>query len=322
MSSNIFNYDPSRFDKIDVQIGAVPVKVYNFKLLASYLQEVKPTTDDLKITDIPIHVHYLLHGRGNSHASTEKFGYHMVDRFYSKKNGNPNVPLIFITFDLPNHGERTISKILNRAWKDGNDKHASDMIGLIDNSAMELQFIMEQLPFHLNLDQYMALGFDYKFKFRNILSGYSLGAEIIFRFVNKYPESAEIINPTIGCSDLSSLLIERLLSVKPTGIKRYLQEYEEIGFTKEQTLLYPKSLHEHVRKDDEAIFENFPYEKVKMFASFGEIDNLVPLSYSKLFCELYHAQNPNTEIFIQPGIGHNVSVEMLNNFVDWLITFI
>lgn len=322
MSSKQFNYDLARFDKTEVQIGGIPVKVYNLKQLEAYLQKITPTTSDQGVTEIPINILYLLHGRESKYQATEECGYHMVDRFYAKKNGTVEVPLVFITFDLPNHGERNINKVLNLAWDEGNSKHAADMIALIDNSVVELKFIMEQLPFHLNFDHYIPLDLDYKLQFKNILSGYSLGAHITFRFAIKYPENVDIINPTIGCTELSSLLIERLLSVKPTGIKRFLQEYEELDLNDSQALAYPKSLHKYVSSVDDAIFNDFPFEKVNMFASFGETDQLVPLSYSKLFCELYNVQNPNTGIFVQPQVGHKVTVEMLDNFVDWLTNLI
>jgi hypothetical protein len=40
---------------------------------------------------------------------------------------DPSVPFIVITFDQPNHGERTINTQRNLSWKQGNPHYGLDM---------------------------------------------------------------------------------------------------------------------------------------------------------------------------------------------------
>lgn len=313
----VFDFDPELFSKTEIIIGGIRVFVYNTEKLHQYLKHFD--SKDVTSSEIPINMLYLLHGRSNDSSHTESFGYKIAERYYNNKT-KIDIPLIFVTFDARNHGPRMVNKEKNLTWKEGNNTHGEDILSIIDGTVLDLKLIMEYLPIYLNLELNMPNLKKFEFKFNNIISGYSMGGHTTFRFASKYPHLVNIINPVVGSSDLSSLLIDRLKQTPASGIKRFLQEYDELGFNFNQKVLYPKVFHEYLRQTDEEIFESFPFHEVKMFATFdAKPDSLVPYSYSKSFCEMYRASNPDTEIFVQGGVDHDVTIEMLNNFTDWLV---
>ncbi|WEJ95815.1 hypothetical protein PSN45_003343 [Yamadazyma tenuis] len=313
-------FDPARFDHNETFISGIPVHIYNTAPLKDYLSQFDFKKETSHLTKIPIKVLYLIHGRYRNYTDTESMGYYMTDKYYKLK-GDVDIPLVFVTFDVSNHGSRLLNKSANNDWAEGNKNHALDMVSIIDDSVLKLKLIMDYLPFYLNLDSFVPKLTDYKFEFSNVVSGYSLGGHIIHRFVDKYPDSVDVIIPFIGSSDISSLMIDRLLKVSPTGSKRYLQDYDELKFTDEQKLLYPKSFHEYVSSIDQSVSENFPFGRIKMFAAYGSADPIVPPAYSKLFCSLHKIGDPDTEVFYQEGVGHDVTLEMLDKSVEWLVKF-
>lgn len=313
----VFSFDPERFSKTEIIIGGIRVFVYNTENLHGYLKNFdskEPST-----LEIPINMLYLLHGRSNDSTHTESFGYKIAERYYANK-AKVDIPLVFVTFDARNHGPRMVSEKKNLTWKEGNNTHGEDILSIIDGTVLDLKLIMDYLPIYLNLELNVPNLKQFNFKFNNIISGYSMGGHTTFRFASRFPELVSIINPVVGSSDLSSLLIDRLLQTPASGIKRFLQEYDEIGFGFNNKVLYPKVFHEYLKVTDDAIFEQFPFSSIKMFASFdAKPDSLVPYSYSKTFCEMYKVNNPDTEIYVQDGVDHDVTIEMLNNFTDWLL---
>lgn len=313
----VFSFDPDLFSKTEIIIGGIRVFVYNTEKLHQYVKNFD--SKEIENAEIPINILYLLHGRSNDSTHTESFGYKIAERYYNNKT-KIDIPLIFVTFDARNHGPRMVEHKKNLTWKEGNNTHGEDILSIIDGTVLDLKLIMEYLPIYLNLELNVPNLRNFEFKFNNIISGYSMGGHTTFRFAAKYPELVNIINPVVGSCDLSSMLIDRLLQTPTSGIKRFLQEYSELKLNFNQKVLYPRVFHEYLKKTDEEIFDQFPFNQIKMFASFdAKPDSLVPFSYSKTFCEMYKANNPDTVVFVQDGVDHDVTIEMLNNFTDWLV---
>lgn len=138
---------------------------------------------DHKPHEIPVNVMYLIYHRGAGHSYTDAVGERIVDE-YSK---DAKVPMIAVTFDIPNHGEREVSEMANAACKDGNEPHALDMIICIEFSINDIKLVMDLLPIYLNLGAHLAPDLkdeNVPIRFHSMLSGYPKGGHIINRFAS------------------------------------------------------------------------------------------------------------------------------------------
>lgn len=327
-----FEYDPSTFSKKEVFIGGINTFVYNSEALVPYVQkfndQASSAEDHASLKDLPVNVHYLVHYRGGDHTFTESVAYNVLQQYYSKKQADP-VPLICVTFDNRNHGTRTVDKKYNSSWKSGNDTHGLDMVSQIHGNVQDLKLITEYLPSYLNLEYHMSdfvkHNVETKVQFRNIFSGYSVGGHTVIRFAHKHPELITVLNPVVGCSALTNLLLNRLLKIKSDHAdfdkKWFYADYSELPLTEEQReKQYPEAFHKDLSQEDISIFENFPFASINTFASFGADDTLVPPSLTRLWIELYENNNPQTKLVVQPGVGHDVTAEMIDTFTSWLVT--
>ncbi|OVF10390.1 hypothetical protein EJF18_20884 [Clavispora lusitaniae] len=307
-----FNVDLSKFSKKTFSIGGITVYVYNSDAIAAYVKSLGPNPD---LDSIQLNFLYLVHHRSGDYTYTEATGVKILENYASE------IPLIPVTFDIRNHGARTVDKSKNSSWKSGNDTHAMDMMSCIEGTIYDLKLIMDYLPSYLNLDALLHESWkerDLKFKFCNILSGYSVGAHVVIRFANRYADLVSIINPNIGCSDLTSLLVNRLKGTSDYSKKLLYFNYEELGLTEEQKQKYPESLHLHVSREDIEIMESFPFRSVKMFATFYSDDPIVPSKISTLWADTYANSNDSTELYYEEGAIHDITEEMVLQFVKWL----
>ncbi|CAK9438741.1 uncharacterized protein LODBEIA_P29650 [Lodderomyces beijingensis] len=322
----LFEHDQTKFSKNEYFIGGIKTYVYNTDALPAYIESHH--LSETNVDEMAINVLYLLHQRGGDFKYTEAIAYNILAQYYAKKPESNDVPLLCVTFDLRNHGERLLDEAKNLDWRKGNPTHALDMISGIMGNVADLKLIMDFLPSYLNLEGLLSREFRQKnqhwhFKYRNILSGYSLGAHTVFRFVNEHPEHIVAINPVVGCIDLSSLLINRLKqnAIDSTDYdkKWFYYTYDELDLNSEEKEQYPEHLHNYLKAEDESIFENFPMQDVKIFASFGAVDKLVPAKLSSVWCDTYLNTNDSAEIFTQEDTGHDVTPEMIDNFTTWLV---
>lgn len=295
----------NKYSKTEFTIGGIVVEVYNLELLSQY--EVK----HLDHETVPANVLYLVHGRTRSSSDSVSYGEIAANTYYEKTKSS--TPFIFVTFDCPNHGKRLTNEVTNLDWAGGNKSHAVDMISIVDATVDELKLIIDYLPSYLRMN-----GINKNLQLTTIVSGVSLGGHTVYRFALKYPESVDILNPVIGCNNLTSLMVDRLLKVDAeVDSKWYLKEYEELNLGGSAEL-YPKAFHNHLKEIDTKIINEFPFTK-KCFAAFGKEDPLVPNIYSMGFLEKYQQQNPSVEIFREEGKKHVVTDLMITNFVEWLV---
>ena len=316
----LFEFDPESYSKVTYNIGGIATHVYNSDKLASYVEQFNKV--DHPVDVIPINVVYLIHHREGNYKYTEAVAYNYLKQYYEKKS-NVETPLICITFDIPNHGQRLIDNENNQGWNENNQNHAIDMMSIIDSTIQNIKLIMDFLPSYLNLDYYLtpefrAINQSTEIKFNNILCGYSLGGHVVIRYAMQYPQLVQAIHPVVGCSDLTSLFITRLRSIKDNDKKFFYFNYDELDLSNDEKLKYPESLHKKISKQDQAIFENFPMNKIKMFACFGKDDTLVPQNLSSVWCDLYLNTNDSTGVYIAEGVGHDVTDKMIDNFTTWL----
>ncbi|CAH2352381.1 hypothetical protein CLIB1423_06S05138 [[Candida] railenensis] len=327
-------FDKGDFSYKQFFASGLKVHVYNAESIKPYLETFKNagSLKQLKHNNIPINVAYLIHPRDDDYTFTESIAYNLLSQYYAKRgSGASTTPLVCVTFDIPNHGSRVIDKQINQTWGEGNETHGQDMISIIDTTVEEIKLLMDSIPTYLNPEYDLAksarlvrgyenTGIDYF----NIISGYSLGAHVSIRFAAKYPTSTHIINPVCGCSDLTSLLLNRLHRTDKSDDlqkKMFYYSYEELKNLSDDDKLkfYPESLHKHISEQDTKIFENLSSSKIKIFAAFGSADDVVPPSISSLWIDMCKINNHSSRSFTQEGIKHDVTEEMVDNFTSWLV---
>lgn len=68
--------------------------------------------------------------------------------------------LVALVFDMPNHGARTVSKLANLTWGEGNEQHAIDMLGIVKAGAGDMSGLMDQAAGYLGreADAHVCLG--------------------------------------------------------------------------------------------------------------------------------------------------------------------
>lgn len=267
---------------------------------------------------IPINVVFLVHYRGGDSSYCQEIAQSIETEMGL---ASPTVPIIYVTFDCRNHGQRLIDDTHNHGWKSGNPSHALDMSLAIDGNVQDLRLIMEWLPLCLDLDRYLPAsdsGCDPTISWQNVVMGVSLGAHTTFRFCSEYPQLVRAACPIVGCSDLLLLLVNRLLGQKTHDYKKYFyHEYKELPLSPEQRLLYPKQVHDRISLQDERIFERFP-SQISMFVVFGDSDTLVPPHFSKPWADTLAASNQDTCVYVQPGVAHDFTAESLKAMTHWL----
>ncbi|EMG46595.1 hypothetical protein SBY92_005456 [Candida maltosa Xu316] len=306
--------------KVTYNIGGIATHIFNSDKLVPYVKKFNEANHPVE--SIPINVVYLVHGRTNDYKSTESAAYTILDQYYKKKTNADDVPLIFITFDIPNHGSRIVNEQNNHSWGK-NETHAVDMMSIIEGSIQNVKLIIDYLPGYLNLDYYLSDEFrrvnpGLTIKFNNIVGGFSLGGHVAIRYGIKHPEDVIAIAPVIGSSDLTSLFVTRLKKISNDDKKYFYFNYDELDLSDQEKLNYPEALHKRISKQDQTIFENFPMNKLKLFAAFGGQDTLVPSRFSSVWSESYVTTNDASEIYTDEQAGHEVTPSMLDKFSSWL----
>lgn len=307
------DFNPSQTSKEKLFIGGVSVYLYNARNLASHIALIEGDVDH----DLDVNVLYLIHQRGGDYTYMEAIAQRVIEQVENKLDA----PTIAVTFDIRNHGQRLVDELKNHSWRSGNDTHALDMISCIRGTELDLKLVMEYLPGYLDLEGKLHEDLkdaDVKIRYRNILSGYSMGAHTVIRFTAHYPNLVSIVNPNIGCSDLTSLLVNRLRNTRDFDKRWFYKTYEELGLSEIEQGQYPEALHKVISEEDTRIFEDFPFNEVAMFATYYSDDPLVPSHISKLWTDIYMNTNSESEVFYEEGRVHDITAEMIDRFASWL----
>ena len=327
----ITNHGNHEFSKTVLFIGGIKVFLYNADVLVPYVQ--KNNREDEKQGEegnslskqSPINVVYLMHQRLRDYKFTETVAYDILRQYYAKTESH--VPLICVTMDNRNHGERAVDVSKNRSWSGGNATHALDMISIVRGMVYDFKLVTEYLPTYLNLEYHLSTAARERgisISYTNIVSGYSLGGHAAIRFAFSFPELVQVLNPVISCSELTSLLLLRMANVpidSPDYDKRWFYyDYDDLKLSEQQKEHhYPEAFHKLLSKEDIGVFENFPFRDIKMFAAYGGADSLVPPRLSHIWTEVYQNSNPDTEVFVHQGVGHEVTPEMIDKFTSYLV---
>lgn len=90
-----------------------------------------------------VDVVFLLHGRTRTWQDNVPWAHDIIA--FSKSSSPPR-PLLAVTFDARNHGDRTVDREKNGSWNEGNPTHAQDMYAIQVGTSQDVSFLITFLP--------------------------------------------------------------------------------------------------------------------------------------------------------------------------------
>lgn len=265
--------------KTRLTIGGLRIYIYGVSTLEGYSGKVD--------------VLYMFHGRTNSYESMEACAYYILAQ--REKFARP---LLCVTFDMQNHGERVLDAKKNESWSENNSTHGMDMGTIIDLSVQDAIMVMNYLPSYFQ-----------GYTFENFATGISMGGHACYRLAIAAPEKIKGIIPLLGCADLCTLLLNRYA------------EWKERPSDDPQLIDSFSSLHSHLLLQDRQVKESFPLH-IKVFALFGKEDKLVPAEYSTATLSAIKQRGNEVLTYFEAGTGHKTTEPMLEQVIQTLAKWI
>ena len=150
--------------------------------------------EEIRATCKSISVLWLLHGRLGSKDDMTSTASKCINDWNQRPSSDRKAGLIAVAFDQRNHGSRKVDNIANRAWKDGNVRHAQDMFSIFHGTALDTSLLID------HLGSFICLGSDAPSIGLHLVLGISLGGHAAWQvFFNEPRVTAAIV--IIGCPD-------------------------------------------------------------------------------------------------------------------------
>ena len=127
---------PPKVSVTTIPMAGLLVDVYG-------LEELQPSA--------PVSCLWLLHPRTRTRARMRDIACRAIAA-YNSRSPKPSHGLIALAFDMPNHGTRLVSEAANHAWKDGNERHAIDMMGMVKGGRLDMSSLMDVVEGYLERD--------------------------------------------------------------------------------------------------------------------------------------------------------------------------
>jgi len=145
---------------------------------------------------------WLHHGRLDSKKRMEPVASAFINDWNGCRLPNCKVGLIAITIDQRNHGARKASPSSNQGWKEGNERHAQDMLSIVQGTVLDTSLLIDHLGSYIlegpndpSIDQHLVMGV-------------SLGGHVTWQSLFCDPRvTAGVV--IIGCPDYMYLLSDR-----------------------------------------------------------------------------------------------------------------
>ncbi|KAJ5566302.1 hypothetical protein N7535_007940 [Penicillium sp. DV-2018c] len=145
---------------------------------------------------------WLLHPRLATQERMKGIANSVLTDWITKTKDTPTAKgLIAVSFDQRNHGSRKIDPLANKAWRQGNPRHAQDMFSIFQGTAKDTSLLMDYLPSYTfphgehQITEHLALGV-------------SLGGHATWSCLLHEPRvSAGVV--IIGCPDYINLMADR-----------------------------------------------------------------------------------------------------------------
>lgn len=302
----------STVSKSFVDVAGLPVNVFGLEeLTMSPSRASAPPPPDVCVV---IH----LHGRGGSADNEEKIARQLYDRIDRDKqshgvqsaNGmHRQRDHLIVTFDARNHGHRMTNPEGQKAWKQGNDRHAMDLYGMIVGDARDASFLVDFLAAYLfpQNDRYVA---------EWVVTGKSLGGHSTWHVLAN-DSRIRIGVPMIGMPDFSKLLHSRTRTSFVTNGPPYV----------------PASLKVLIEQIDPARtrYDSWdpqvnPFWGKKICVLSGAQDKLVLWDWNEDFLNALVVGEPTgargemngLKIHRRDGVGHEVTADMVEEAGEWI----
>jgi pimeloyl-ACP methyl ester carboxylesterase len=156
---------------------------------------------------------YLLHPRLQSASTMLPIGSHILTSWSTHQFSLPathpskSAGLLALTFDQRNHGSRLVDAVGNDSWRDGNPRHAQDMFGVYNGTAVDVSLLIDHVGSYIAEDfQGVMPGIE-----RNLVLGVSLGGHAAWQVLFAEPrvEAGVVV---IGCPDYTRVFPYPLLT--------------------------------------------------------------------------------------------------------------
>ncbi|KAL1886005.1 hypothetical protein Cpir12675_006939 [Ceratocystis pirilliformis] len=257
------------------------------------LEEISPSATRYSLL-------WLHHARTRDKSHMTDFANRMIAAWTALPESQGRA-VICSAFDQRNHGTRLIDKRANKAWKDGNETHAQDMVGGIVGMVTDTISLIDVIEGYLfpedmaksgsRIDQHMILG-------------KSLGGHTTWQALFKDPRITVGV-AIVGCPDFMRLMKDR---AQRTKLPTYDPSNDGVTFLGSKH--FPPDLVAECRKydprgvlfgtteipDDIGSISDDEKKRItqtlvdkmggkKVFVTFGGQDKLVPYSMSKPFLD-------------------------------------
>ncbi|KAE8316728.1 hypothetical protein BDV41DRAFT_573621 [Aspergillus transmontanensis] len=253
-----------RSSKMTINIAGFHVYLYG-------VDELSPQQS--KDTVVLFHVH----GRTRSYADAELFAHQFL--FQLKQMGNLKKGFV-------------IDSLAVQDWSGGNQKHAHDMLAMIDGNVFDIQTVMKYLSVYTE-------GLFTPTEF--VMSGLSLGGHTAWDILSKVQgiKAAIII---VGSPNLTDLLIERLDNAADSE-----KGTDSTKWTESISLMY--------RGRDRSL-GNIHGKRILILN--GALDALVPSKFTLPWIEKNGSRN-DVSFNVFENTGHWLSLEMMDTIVEWVL---
>ncbi|OJJ50358.1 hypothetical protein ASPZODRAFT_164322 [Penicilliopsis zonata CBS 506.65] len=272
--------DTPRASKTTINIAGFHVYLYGVDEL---------TPQQRKDTTVLFHVH----GRTRSYKDSEAVAHQLLHDVRERRSPATMGGLVVATFDNRNHGARAIDTLSSQDWKASNPRHAQDMLSTIDGIVSDAQIVIK----------YLAAYVDGLFTpARFIASGVSLGGHVSWNLLAQEPRITDAVI-VIGSPNLTDMMLDRLGGYKsPSEVPTDTKEW-------------PKAI-EKLYLDRDASLERISGKNILILN--GAVDPLVPSRFTHAWMDKYAGNNKVTFIE-QEETGHNLTYQMMDHTVNWLL---
>lgn len=246
---------------------------------------------------------FLLHGRLSKADVLETTATKLVEKSEDRRSTSNGIALglVVVTFDLRNHGMRTINPQGNLQWsgnsEEDNPRHAVDMFSMISGTHRDISFLIDFLPPYLFPHGEQAVE-------RWMVAGISLGGHATWYALQHEPRLSVGI-PVIGCPDYLALIQDR---ANASGLK--------FG-----PPILPDSLLEVIERESPVSSpgtDKNPYSGKKILVLVGGKDELVPWVFSESFVERVDVGEGVKKVVVYPNVGHAFTTSMEEDIANFV----
>lgn len=252
----------------------------------------------------------------------------------------PSKGLIAVSFDQRNHGSRTVDKLHNQAWREGNPRHAQDMFGCFHGTAVDTSHLISYL------ESYILTSPESPRIMQHLVLGISLGGHAAWHCILSDPRiTAAVVG--IGCPDYTRLMTDRARLSKlesyasttppgaaflgssdfPAALQNVISQFDPAG------LLLPNSFNPSgpdppitkaaLDRMGKLIRERLQGKKILNLS--GKVDKLVPYAAGEPFLKAFKQvlrEDASLDVEFEDvtfeGVGHAFPKEMVERSAEWI----